>query len=270
MPQPFNIAVMTNDGARLLTGAQTGEHAIQFTRIAVGSGLYSDDEKTIESLQARSDLKELKNIYAISNKEVYGDRAVKVTALITNQNPVTKEALVSEGYYINEMGLYAKPAGLEGGEEVLYSIVVTSGKQGDFMPPYNGYNPVQITQDYYITVNNSGEVTIETGTGAAALAEDLEKLREDFGKLLDAKQDAETGKGLSTEDYTTEDKEKLAGVEEGANKTVVDSELSSESENPVRNKTVKAALDAKGAPVHIGMTAPSDPSALWVKTDFEV
>lgn len=30
------------------------------------------------------------------------------------------------------------------------------------------------------------------------------------------------------------------------------------------------AVKAKGAPVHIGMTAPSDPSALWVKTDFEV
>ena len=119
-------------------------------------------------------------------------------------------------------------------------------------------------------MDNALEVTIQTNSGAVALAEDLEKLREDFGKLLDAKQDAETGKGLSTEDYTTEDKEKLAGIAEGANKTVVDSELSSESENPVQNKTVKAALDAKGAPVHIGMTAPSDPSALWVKTDFEV
>ena len=73
-----------------------------------------------------------------------------------------------------------------------------------------------------------------------------------------------------SEAYTTEDKEKLAGIEEGANKTVVDTELSAESENPVQNRTVKAALDAKGAPVHIGMTAPSDPSALWVKTDFEV
>ena len=38
MPQPFNNAVMTNAGARLLTRAQAGEIKIEFTRIAVGNG----------------------------------------------------------------------------------------------------------------------------------------------------------------------------------------------------------------------------------------
>lgn len=37
---------------------------------------------------------------------------------------------------------------------------------------------------------------------------------------LDKKVDKETGKGLSTNDYTTEEKTKLANIEEGANKTV--------------------------------------------------
>ena len=32
MPQPFNNAVMTNAGARLLTRAQAGEIKIEFTR----------------------------------------------------------------------------------------------------------------------------------------------------------------------------------------------------------------------------------------------
>lgn len=40
------------------------------------------------------------------------------------------------------------------------------------------------------------------------------------------------------------DKVKLDGVEEGANKTVVDSALSSTSVNPVQNKIVKAELDS--------------------------
>ena len=44
----------------------------------------------------------------------------------------------------------------------------------------------------------------------------------------------------------------------------VDSELSDTSENPVQNKVVKAAIDAKGAPVLIQETTPSDTSALWV------
>ena len=46
------------------------------------------------------------------------------------------------------------------------------------MPPYNGYNPAQIIQDYFATVNNSAEVTINS-TGAALLVEDANKLRDD-------------------------------------------------------------------------------------------
>lgn len=41
------------------------------------------------------------------------------------------------------------------------------------------------------------------------------------------------------------DKVKLDGVEAGANKTTVDAALDAESENPVQNKAVKAALDGK-------------------------
>lgn len=43
------------------------------------------------------------------------------------------------------------------------------------------------------------------------------------------------------------DKTKLDGIAEGANKITVDSALSSTSTNPVQNKAVKAALDAKEA-----------------------
>ena len=60
---------------------------------------------------------------------------------------------------------------------------------------------------------------------------------------ISGKVDKEPGKGLSTNDYTTTEKNKLAEIEAQANKTVVDSELSSSSENPVQNKVVKAALD---------------------------
>lgn len=41
------------------------------------------------------------------------------------------------------------------------------------------------------------------------------------------------------------DKMKLNGIEEGANKTTVDSALSATSTNPVQNKAMKAALDGK-------------------------
>ena len=57
------------------------------------------------------------------------------------------------------------------------------------------------------------------------------------------KVDKETGKGLSTNDYTTTEKNKLAGIAEGANKTIVDSALSSTSTDPVQNKVVNAAIN---------------------------
>lgn len=59
---------------------------------------------------------------------------------------------------------------------------------------------------------------------------------------LGNKVDKEAGKVLSTNDYTTAEKNKLAGIATGANKTVVDSSLSSSSTNPVQNKVVNSAI----------------------------
>lgn len=181
MPQPFNNAVMTNAGARLLTRAQAGEIKIELTRIVTGNGSYTAAEKTLAALQERTALKSQKNSYPLSDIDIFSDYSVKVTALITNQDPVTRKTLVTQGYYINEMGLYGKPAGADDSAEVLYSITVTAGENGDFMPPYNGYNPAQIIQDYFATVDNSAQVTINS-TGAALLVEDANKLRDDTTK----------------------------------------------------------------------------------------
>ena len=67
---------------------------------------------------------------------------------------------------------------------------------------------------------------------------------------LNKKVDKVTGKGLSTNDYTTAEKDKLAGIAEGANKTIVDGDLSDSSTNPVQNKVVKSALDGKAPAEH--------------------
>ncbi len=62
---------------------------------------------------------------------------------------------------------------------------------------------------------------------------------------LASKADAVSGKSLSTNDYTTAEKTKLAGIAEGANKTTVDAALSATSTNPVTNKAVTEALAEK-------------------------
>lgn len=73
---------------------------------------------------------------------------------------------------------------------------------------------------------------------------DLTGLSYFWGKvsaLLGNKVDAEAGKGLSTNDYTTTEKNKLAGL----NNVTVDNALSSTSTNPVQNKLINAALSGK-------------------------
>lgn len=62
---------------------------------------------------------------------------------------------------------------------------------------------------------------------------------------LSSKVDKIDGKILSTNDYTTVEKEKLNGIETGANKTIVDVALNSNSENTVQNKAISVALDGK-------------------------
>ena len=68
---------------------------------------------------------------------------------------------------------------------------------------------------------------------------------------VNTKVDKVDGKGLSTNDYTTTEKNKLAGIATGANKTVVDSALSSSSTNPVQNKIINSALAKKANVDHL-------------------
>ena len=96
----------------------------------------------------------------------------------------------------------------------------------------------------------------------------IENELETLDTSLDNKVNSVSGKGLSTNDYTTEDKNKLTGIASGAEVNVqsdwnqtnssadsyiknkpeiptVDSSLSSESTNPVQNKAVYSALNNK-------------------------
>lgn len=86
-----------------------------------------------------------------------------------------------------------------------------------------------------LVIGDSGQIEV----GGTVNADSVQGLDE----LLATKVDKITGKGLSTNDYTTAEKDKLAGIATGANKTVVDSALSSTSTNPVQNKIVKEAID---------------------------
>lgn len=64
------------------------------------------------------------------------------------------------------------------------------------------------------------------------------------------------------------DKIKLNGIAEGANKTTVDTALSTTSTNPVQNKVVKVALDGKASSSHTHDEYLSHPIQLQENTDY--
>ena len=90
-------------------------------------------------------------------------------------------------------------------------------------------------------VNTAPEALNTLNELASALGDDpnfAATVATEIGKKVD-KVD---GKGLSTNDFTTAEKNKLAGIATGANKITVDSALSSTSTNPVQNKIVNTAI----------------------------
>lgn len=69
----------------------------------------------------------------------------------------------------------------------------------------------------------------------------------------DGKVDKVTGKGLSTNDYTTEEKTKLSGIETGANKTVINNTLTSTSTTQAASANmVKTLSDTIGNIIESG------------------
>ena len=110
-------------------------------------------------------------------------------------------------------------------------------------------DPVLLNGEIIIVDTSSGETRFKIGDGVKKYSQ-LPFEDEAVRSLIDNKVSKESGKVLSSNDYTDTEKEKLAGIATGANKTTVDSALSSTSTNPVQNKVINSALAGKAASSH--------------------
>ena len=211
MPQLYNNAVITTAGSVLLDRVQAGLAAIQFTRMATGDGTYTAEEKQPSALRGSTGLKSSRNSYTLSSAGTIPGGGVRLTALITNQDPATSQTLVSEGYSITEIGLFAKERDGAGDTEVLYSITVATGDTGDYLPAYTGGAPAQIVQEYRAKVSDAASVSINSA-GAVMLAEDAERR---FSAIEEAIEGA--GGGLIEDETPTfeqaEERENIASGE---------------------------------------------------------
>ena len=89
-------------------------------------------------------------------------------------------------------------------------------------------------------------------------------------EILDGKVDKVSGKGLSTNDFTSAYKTKLDGIAAEANKITVDSALSGTSTNPVQNKVVAERIGTIETNVSAAATTAGNAaaSAAAVKKDL--
>lgn len=169
----FYEAVTTDAGLALAADLLTGEQMV-FTKLVTGSGEYEERELTRSRLQKAWQIKEPRQQFEFSRVEKVTDNCVLLKTLISN-------ARLTEGYRMTEIGVYAKKLGDEG-DGILYSISVA--REPDFLPRYNGMAAVEIIEEYYITVSDAAEVLLQAGSGAAVLAEDLEKLKKELEERL--------------------------------------------------------------------------------------
>lgn len=192
MPQFFEAAVMTNAGAALLSRCIADEVAIVFTGVVVGDGSYTNTEKTVEALRQRTALKSLQITYEPQSVIREDNSSVRVSSVITNVDS-EGEAIVTSGFYINEIGLMAKPED-DATVPILFSVSVTSGTRGDYMPAYTGDNPAKIIQGFVTAISVDASVTLEEPTAPYALSEDLQDLADSIDSRLVAKADLVGGK----------------------------------------------------------------------------
>lgn len=175
----FNSAVLTTRGNELLVDAVAGDKIV-FTRMAVGSGVYSDEERERRALEKAVGLKDVRQEFSFSAHRKVSEQCVLLTAVISNRE-------LERSYKITEIGIYGKRLGDE--EDFLCSVAVTKSlEESDTFPPFNGLQECQIVQDYYITISPDAEVSVNT-EGACVLREEFENFKNVIIGILDGKVD---------------------------------------------------------------------------------
>ena len=167
----FKHGVLTTDGKALVAKWQAGNIKPQITHAAIGSGSYT---KT-EDASTRASLKAEKLRVGISSASA-GSDTLNLRFVFSNES-------VTAGFSVTEVGVFAMDPDKG---EILYSISVSADESvADFFPAYSGNHSVSSIFDYYIKTSNAENVTIQAGTGAFALAEDLNKAQQRI-KALEA------------------------------------------------------------------------------------
>lgn len=157
-------AVTTDAGIGLQLRNMSGEQ-LEFTKLEVGSGQYSQDEATAETLRKRTALKAKKQQFGISSMDVSSDKTTLIlSSMITNTD-------LKEGYTIRELGLYAR---IKDQPDTECMVSVSLAEIEDEIPPYNSDPESRILMKYQFAVSDSDTVSLSYEHDPVALVEDVD------------------------------------------------------------------------------------------------
>lgn len=138
----YKSIVTTEAGLSLLENAAYIGGAIQFVALKTGNGAYDGTE----DLSKLTDLKNVRQTFGVAGVSKKGLDIV-IRAVIDNDD-------VTEGYYITEIGLYAKNPNTE--ESVLYAVIIAEDGNEDYLPSYSA-TPTRITLEMNVGITESEE-----------------------------------------------------------------------------------------------------------------
>ena len=161
----FDAQFITDKGTELLARSTAGEGDIIFTSMHTGDGEYNLGE--ISSITSVDGLKDEKGIFPVNDVDSRGENT-RVRATISNQG-------LEEGYYIKEIGLYAK---MEDEAEVLFSISVCREKP-TFLPEMQDV-PIELPVTNYVSYSGDGDFTLEYRSDVYATLDMVQRLSSDI------------------------------------------------------------------------------------------
>ena len=156
----YKSYVITKAGLELLAAAYTGGN-IEFTSIKTGSGSY-DGTEDLSEMTALKDVQQSFGLSSVTRTETQ----VKVRSVISNEG-------VENGYYITEIGLFAKDAS---DTDILYAVIISDPEYKDYMPP-SVEAPTSMTLEIYLKISADSGATFTAAVveGTYATPEDLQE-----------------------------------------------------------------------------------------------
>ena len=235
---PTKTSELTNDSNFATTTALNSK-----VDKVTGKGLSTNDYTTAEK-------DKLASIESGANKTV-----VDTALSSTSTNPLQNKAIYTKFNSMqSDIDNKVPSSRTVNGKALTADITLSASDVGALpnttvIPSINGLATETYVNNKVAGIVDSAPAALDTLNELAAALGDDSNFATTVVTQIGNKVDKVDGKGLSTNDYTTAEKDKLASIENGANKTIVDTDLNSTSTNPVENKAIYAQFNSISAEV---------------------